>query len=453
MKIQLIVFIVIALFANLAVAKVKKPNLNSSQFKEKFEESYSALSTKEPQITEIEGALLDRLREMVVQDPSQARNLLVDILSEGVPVSAAFNHALGNIYYAAGEYLNAEIEYLAAKDKYESFQRAWNGLGLARFRQDDYEGALAALSKSIELGANDPETYGILGYCHLNIGNLKSAEVAYNLAILNDPANTEWTEGLGQIYMETERFQEARRVFEQLSRAYPENEEYWLLQANVWLSLDEPLKTARSIEIARRIGKVDAEAMILLGNIYLKEGVFEQAEAIYLAALSDHSNLDESRVLTVLSYLVTRDQMAVARKMMDAMEKPQDGWSRASKAAYYFIKGDLAAENDELKIADVAYQLSLELQPFDGATLVKLAQLYIATDRTEKALYLLERAEREETLEYAALMLKSQLLIDEKRIIDSLPLLERAIKRRPSEALSNLYGQAKLAAESEGSGS
>ena len=198
---------------------------------------------------------------------------LVDILSDGTPVSAAFNHALGNIYYEAGEFLNAEIEYLASLDKYESFQRAWNGLGLTRFRQDDFDGALKALGKSIELGANDASTYGILGYCHLNKGNLKSAEVAYDLAILSDPSNTEWTEGLAQIYMETERFQEARRVFEQLSREYPEDEEYWLLQANVWLSMDEPLKTARCLEIARRIGKIDAEAMFLLGNIYLKGAV------------------------------------------------------------------------------------------------------------------------------------------------------------------------------------
>lgn len=449
MKAILKIIFTLFLLVTISFGQGKKPNLDTEQFKRKLEESYKAVSTREPLVTEIEAALLQRIRVMVSENPRQAKNMLVDILSEGTPVSAAFNHSMGNIYFSAGEFLNAEIEYGAAIEKHSSFQRAWNGLGLARFRQDDFEGALEALSKSIQLGANDAETYGILGFCHLSLGNLKSAEVAYDLAILSDPDNSEWAEGLGQIYLETERYEEARRVFKQLSREFPDDSEYWLLQANTWLASDEPLKTARCLEIARRIEKLDAKAMFLLGNIYLKEGVFEQAEQVYLEIVESGLKFDDSSSLDAMSYLTSRGQFDIARKMIESVEKPGSHWSRESKATYYFVKGELAYEDSSFEIAEVAYKLVLEFEPFNGSALLKLAQLYVKTDRPENSIYLLERLEREKAYEYSAILLRSQLLIDAEKFSESIPLLERAMRLRSSDALSDLYDQVKGVVESK----
>lgn len=427
----------------------KKPNLDSEPFKRKLVESYEAVSTREPLATEIEAALLQRLRTMIAENPQQARNMLVDILSGGTPVSAAFNHAMGNIYFTAGEYLSAEIEYDAAIQKHGSFQRAWNGLGMARFRQDDYEGSLAALTKSLQLGANDAETYGIVGFCHLSLGNLKSAEVAYDMAILNDPSNSEWAEGLAQIYMETERYDEARRVFAQLSREFPDEAEYWLLQSNTWLLEEEPLKAARCLEIADRIERLDANALFLLGSIYLKQEIFEKAEQTYLKSIDLGLAMNESKSLEALNYLASRGRFDIARKVMDAMPDPQDSWSRQDKAIYYLVKADLAKEDSRHDIAEVAYRLVLELEPFSSPALLNLAQLYIDTDRPEMSIYLLERLEGEEGYEYSALMLRSQLLIEAERFEESLPLLERALRRQPSDSLKDLHNQIQHLVEAE----
>jgi len=445
---------VVLLFACVVVSatllgQVSKPNLDSEQFKRKLDESYDPVSTREPLATEIEAALLQRLRSMIEENPEQARNMLVDILSGGTPVSAAFNHAMGNIYFTAGEYLNAEIEYDAAIRKHGSFQRAWNGLGMARFRQDDYEGALTALAKSIQLGANDAETYGILGFCHLSLGNLKSAEVAYDLAILNDPDNSEWAEGLAQIYMETDRFDEARRVFEQLSREFPDEAEYWLLQSNTWLMAEQPLKAARCLEIADRIESLDANALFLLGSIYLKQEIFNKAEQAYLKSIELGLPLNESKSLEALNYLASRGKFDIARKVINAMPDPQDSWSRGNKAIYYLVKGNLAKEDSRMDIAEVAYQLVLELEPFNNSALLNLAQLYIDTERPEKSIYLLERLEGEEGFEFSALMLRSQLLIEAKRYEESIPLLERALRMQPSDSLKDLHNQIEHLVEAE----
>jgi len=102
-----------------------------------------------------------------------------------------------------------------------------------------------------------------------------------------------------------------------------------------------------------------------------------------------------------------------------------------------------------MDIAEVAYQLVLELEPFNNSALLNLAQLYIDTERPEKSIYLLERLEGEEGFEFSALMLRSQLLIEAKRYEESIPLLERALRMQPSDSLKDLHNQIEHLVEAE----
>ncbi len=423
-----------------------RPTLSGEDFDKRFKESYLALSTREPEVTELEKAILEKVSPMIQNSPEHAKSMLQDLLSEGKPVSAAFNHALGNLYYESGDFLKAEIDYLAAIEKHNDFQRAWNGLGLTRFQLNDYEGALKALSESIRLGASDSLTYGVLGYCHLQLGHHKSAEVAYNLAILNDPDSTEWSEGIAQIYMETERYDDARRLFGQLLRQQPENVSYWLLLGNAWLSLDEPLKTARSIEIARSFGEVDGSALFLLGNIYLKHEVYDSAYEVLMAAVDQDSPQKDIAALKAIRYLISEDKIDYARDIFGRLSSFSDDWDGETKTMRSLAMAEFAMADGEDAAAIEAFEKSLETDPFNGSTLIKLARLYADNDQSEKSHYLLERAQKDTKYELPALVFQTKLLLEDQRIADSLPLLERAVKLSPTERLSDLYSQVKLAA-------
>ncbi len=423
-----------------------RPVLSGAEFDKRFKESYFAVSTREPEVTELEKAILEKVSPMIQNSPDHAKSMLQDLLSEGKPVSAAFNHALGNLYYESGDFLKAEIDYLAAIEKHNDFQRAWNGLGLTRFQLNDYEGALKALSESIRLGASDSLTYGVLGYCHLQLGHHKSAEVAYNLAILNDPDSTEWSEGVAQIYMETERYDDARRLFGQLLRQQPENVNYWLLLGNAWLSLDQPLKTARSIEIARSFGDVDGNALFLLGNIYLKHSIFDQAFTVLAEAMGRDDADKDIAALKAIRYLIAEDQYDHARSLFERVGSFSDDWDSDTKTMHSLAVAEFALTDGEDETAISAFEKALESDPFNGATLIKLARLYADNSQPEKSHYLLERAQKDSKYELAALVFQTKLLIEAKRVKDTLPLLERAVKLSPTDQLSDLYSQVKMAA-------
>jgi len=77
---------------------VQRPRAAGEDFAERFKQSYIAVSSREPQVTQLEKEILDKLATMIESNPTYAKTFLADILGDDKPVSAAFNHALGNLY-------------------------------------------------------------------------------------------------------------------------------------------------------------------------------------------------------------------------------------------------------------------------------------------------------------------------------------------------------------------
>jgi len=383
---------------------------------------------------------------MIAESPDLAKTMLNDMLSQGTPVSGAFNHALGNLYYESDDFLKAEIQYLAAIDKHDDFQRAWNGLGLARFKLNDISGALKALSRSVELGAFDSMTYGVIGYCHLQMGNRKSAEMAYGLAILNDPESTEWAEGMAQIYMETNRYSEAKGIFEQLVSQNVDNAGYWVLLGNAYLSMDQPRKTARCIEIARRIEPVELDVLELLGDIYLKEGAYDSAAGVFAEIMESGGEVDAYSSLRASKYLRLNGEADLARRLYGLFGNLDDDWSRGAKALHNELRGDFAIDEGDENKAMEAYSAAILEEPFNGAVLIKLADLHAERDEVEKASYMYERARQDIDKAYSAYVLQAQLLVQNRRYKEAMPLIESALEIASSDSLETFYEQIKKAA-------
>jgi len=427
-------------------AEPARPNLSGEEFQKRFMKSYNALSTKEPEVTELEKVVLEKLGVMISENTEMAKTMLNDLLGQGTPVSGAFNHALGNLYYESADFLNAEIQYLAAIDKHEDFQRAWNGLGLARFKLNDIEGALEALSRSSLMGANDAMTYGVIGYCHLQLGHRKSAETAYGLAILNDPNSVEWSEGMAQIYMETNRYSEAKGVFEELVSQNPERSEYWVLLGNAYLSMEEPKKTARCIEIARRIDGVDTDALELLGDIYLNEGAYDSAANVYAELIDRGGKSDAFNSLRAAKYLHLNNEADLARKLYELYPDVEESWSRITKSLHQELAGDFAIEQSDLSKAIDSYNAALLNTPFNGPILIKLGEMYAENGDIENAFSMYSRARRDVDNAYSAYVLHAQLLVENKRYQEAVPLIKSALNIASNDSLEEFYEQIQKAA-------
>lgn len=417
------------------------PRLTKEDFTNRIEQGYGAVDSPEPSVTEVEREILEKVYLLLESDINYAYTFLNDMLNSGNPISAAFNHALGNVYFKNANYFQAETQYLAAVNKHPSFQRAWNALGLARYKQGSYDEAGEALANSVRFGANDSMTYGILGFCHLQEGRYRSAETAYHYAMLFDPEQTDWAEGLAQAYFETARFQEAISIFDDLIRTQPGNEEFWLLKANAWLALDEPLKTARCIEIARRFGEVDDDALYLLGNIYLDARIFDSARDVFLVASKRSGRLEEKELLSAVRYLVFNDEHEFAEQILDLISEEGEDWSTDDKTLYRFLKAEFAYYRDDLEASERTYLTGIELDPFNGYALMKLAEINIRQGETDQAIVYYDRAALNPSIRYNALVSKARALINKKQFRSALKTIEKALSEKNDVRLNQLYAQ------------
>lgn len=433
--------------AVLGQGAIKMPRLTSKDFAERVEQGYEAVDGPEPVVTEVEREILEKVYVLLETDINYAYTFLNDLLSNGTPISAAFNHVLGNVYFKNANYFQAETQYLAAVDKHPTFRRAWNALGLARYRQGNYEQAAEALANSVRYGANDSMTYGVLGFCHLQLGRYRSAETAYHYAMLFDPGQTDWAEGLAQAYFETARFEEAISICDDLIRTQPGSVEFWLLKANAWLALGEPLKSARCIEIARRFAEVEDESLYLLGNIYLDARIFDRARDVFLAASRSAGELKEQELLNAVRYLVFNDQHEFAEQILDLISEEGEDWSSRDKTLYRFLKAEFAYFREDFEASERTYLSGIELDPFNGYALMKLAEINIRKGETEQAIVYYDRAASNPSMRYSALVSKAKALIDNKQFRFALTTIEKALAEKNDARLNQLYAQVQRVVE------
>ena len=80
-------------------------------------------------------------------------------------------------------------------------------------------------------------------------------------------------------------------LFGELIQSDPDNEDYWLHQANGYLGLAETDKAATNYEIVRRMGKATSATLNQLADIYVNDGTYKLAyEAYRDAAVADQVN-------------------------------------------------------------------------------------------------------------------------------------------------------------------
>lgn len=441
-KILLLLSIALS-FNSILFAAPSKPKLNSDSERKRIMDSYNMVMQPEPFVTDIEYAVMEKVISLVDTKPKDAYAMLTDMLESGKPMSPAFNHTLGNLYYSNNNFFLAETQFQAAIDKHPTFQRAWNGLGLTQYKQNNFEDAAKSLTNSVKYGANDPMTYGILGYCLLQLGHLKSAETAYSYAVLFEPEQTDWAEGIAQIYSDTGRHSEAIAVFDDLIRKAPENSEFWLLKANAWLSLDEPLKTARCIEIARKIDQVDVESLYLLGNIYLKNGLFHRAREAFMSSATSNGNFDSLELLKAARHLVYNDQFDFAREIFQAIENENESWAPAERSIFNLLDGDFKLADNKTSEAESSYLKALQSDPFNSYVLMKLADIKLQQDETDQAIIYFDRAAADPNNRYNALVSKSMALINQKKYSYALRSIEEALEINKNPRLSRLFAQVK----------
>lgn len=413
-------------------------------------ESNSFLKEKEPEMTSEEYALYEKAVTLLTSNPAFAVRLLEAMVKDKSEPSPAFEFILGNAYYAAGEVAKCEASYRKAVDRFPTFLRAWNNLGVLYYSEKQWPEAVNAFSKAVSLGDRESTTYGLLAYSLEQAGNDNAAEVAYMQALSGDPSNVDWLEGLLRMCLKSHQVVRAESIARTLVKGHPKEARYWLILANVLLTADRRLEAAIVLETAAGAGIANQEELILLGDLYAENRMHTEALAIYTKLLKPAPNLGEDRLLRFAESLVSAgrtDEAAAALRALPADVSAKGASSRR------LIAARIDAIDGRWPEARSKLEALLAEEPMNGEALLALGKVDVAAGDDAHASYAFETATRVPETAYRANLELANLELRQRRYSRSVTYLEAALKIERSDAVADYLARIRtLAGEGDQKG-
>jgi len=441
----------LALAAAAPAAAQQKPWTGRSVFDDpewqaRFLGSYGFLSGAEPDIRDDEVEVLRDVIELMKTDRVAAAARLQEEI--GDDSSAAIDFVLANLYFQNDQLESAVKYYRSAISKFPDFRRAHKNLGLLLVQRSDFAGALEHISRAIELGDRDGRNYGLMGYAYINQENYLSAEQAYRNAILQDPGTKDWKVGLARCLLAMERYKEAVALFDELIAESPDDSTFWLLQANAYLGLEQPAAAAVNLEAVRMMGKAQHSSLVLLGDIYMTLGIPELAKTAYLEVIeADRGSAQFETAFRAANLLVRTRSFAEAEEILASIDARYAGKLDADEQLEVMtLRAKAARGQGREKEAAKILETIVERDGTRGDALLELAAYYRAQDDTERALFLIERAENLEAFEHPALLTHAQVAVGQRDYAKAAELLRRAQQIKPEPRVERFLAKVEDAA-------
>jgi tetratricopeptide (TPR) repeat protein len=418
-------------------------------FQKEFLGSYGVQAEVEPRVTTVEREQMEEILPLLGSDQEAAIEELEKVIRP--ESSAVFDFTLGNLYFQEDDFDTAAGHYEAALTKFPSFRRAHKNLGLIQVRSGEFSDAIQSLSRVIELGGGDGLAYGLLGYAYSATGQDISAESAYRNALLLQRDVVDWKLGLTQSVFRQKKYEEAVTLCDELLARFPDRADYWLLQANAFIGLKQPLKAAENFEIVQRMGKATVRSQQTLGDTYVNEELWDLAARAYGIALDIDPDQPPAGPMRWIEILAQRGALTHAGDLLARVEETYDGQlDEAERVKLLKLEARLAvAGGEDGGSVDILEEI-VSLDPLDGEALILLGQHYAGSDDAEQAIFYYERAASLEDFEADARTRHAQLLVGQSRYAEAVPLLKRAQELKPRDDVARYLEQVERIARTRG---
>ena len=410
-------------------------------FQKQFVGGYGVNPEIEPRVTKEEVNILEKVRPLMAENLPGAEEALRKAMKPDC--SAILDYTLGGILFQQDKLIDAMVVFRKAVEKFPSFRRAYRNIGLISVRNQDFEGAIGAFNKMIELGGADAYSYGLLGFSHANRQDFQPAESAYRNALLLQPENIEWRLGLTRCVFKQGKFDDAAALLDVLITSYPDKADFWLLQAHTYLGMKQPMKAAMNLEAMDQLGKSTVDSLYTLGDIYLTESLPSLAYGAYARAVALKPEQPVARAMKSAEQLASRGGAGEARKLVESIRAAK-GTTLDEADTRKILKLDarlaLAANAGG---ADAAATLEevLKLDPLDGEALMLLAGHYASNGQPDKAMLYYERAAGIEQHAANARVRHAQIFVSQSRYPEAIQLLRQAQEIKPREDVARYLEQ------------
>lgn len=395
-------------------------------------ESMNFRKEREPDMTAAEFALYERISTMVETNAEFALQLLETMLGDDEEDSAAFDLALGNLYFAEQRIDEALERYESSVTKYPEFLRGWVNIGMIHYQREQWGEAATAFAKAVNLGDRDAQTFGLLAFSMRQTGNTLGAEMAFMQAMTANPEDPNWVGGLLELYFTNGRHAQSESLVREMVRIEPQNPHHWLLYASLLVTLERPLEAATQLEIARQLGVADRASLGLLGDLYVNLGLVPEAIAAYEAIGEDTAEVGQARLLSYTRSLISEGKLRDARQVLDRLPASNQ-WPQVR--ARRFAEAELAVAQSDWSQAREAYEDILQTEPLSPFALLGLGHALKEAGEPARAEFVFESALQVEKSKRRACMELANLALIDRRFGRAIDFLTQADALESSAAV------------------
>ncbi len=447
-KIYLLIAAVLAGTAQAQVYPLTENAWSNPEFVQRFLGSYGFDTNVTPSITTEEKVVFEKISAFIAGNPAQAINELNLALKP--ESSAALIYTLANLHFQTGNLAEAQSQYEAAIKKFPNFLRAYKNLGIVHVQAGRFAEALPMLLKTLELGGQGADVYGLLAYSYLNHGNSIAALRAYEQALFFEPESRDWRMGRVQCLMNLGRYTEAVGVIDDLVEQFPQQKDLLMLQANAYIATEQTQDAAATLEILRASGGATPASLALLGDIYLNFTQPDLALSVYTEALL-MKDLGRDRILRIARRLASVGAWSQLDTYLGAIG-PQDRTAMTDSDQLDLLnlhaQSDLAQNRSESAAEKLTQVVSRD--PLNGRALMLLADYHWNQTEIEKAEIYYERAAKVEAVAPDALVQHARMLVSQRAFQKAVILLERAQSLRPQPFVAQYLEKVSAAARAMG---
>jgi tetratricopeptide (TPR) repeat protein len=423
---------------------VLPPNLDPGKL---VNRSMGFLREREPEMTEVEYALYERMIPIVERTPELALRLLQTMLADGKASSAAFEYVLGNVYFTLRQMDHAERHFRRAVQQHPTFLRAWINLGAVYYAAQRFAEAVPCFSRAVALGDREAATFGLLASSLRDSGNVFAAESAYKQAMTSEPENPDWISGLLEIYLATEQYPPAVALARELVRTQPNEPRNWTLYTSLLVRLDRIPQALAALQVAGDLDLLSPANWELLGELYAQSNLSREAAAAYARAGDGPQG---SRALTYARVLIDEGKLDQAESVLGEIERRRDAPSGVRLA---LARAQLARERGDLATARSGLEAVLVQEPMHGEALLALAGLHRDAGEAAAAEFLYEQALHVPTAAFAAHVELAQLALQAHDYAVAVEHTRHALNLQPADELQEFLTRLNALIDHENSAS